>query len=227
MFSKEDWIELGRRLDIAYGVALNPVSVHTLDEYERMNGIRLPTSYREYCIVFGPGDFEGHGQFKMSVPGYSGICEWYSLDRLNRLTKADFNFQKSIATSERFREGLLFCVDEDGAFYFFDLKEATELPPGCEYAVYSIGRDYVIRRMSNDFWQFVREQCLGVDPETTNTSGMRGRRLFQRPKQRRFPTSIDMHTATGRFQMSVVAALLRQSRLAELVGDSPWSGGRV
>jgi hypothetical protein len=59
---------------------VTPVQHADIDDFENAFDVKLPPSYRSYCLVFGAGEFGKTS--KISVPGYKGRTFIFGLKKL-------------------------------------------------------------------------------------------------------------------------------------------------
>ena len=60
--------------------SVTPVQHADIDEFENAFDVKLPSSYRSYCLVFGAGEFGK--TIKRSIPGYKGRTVIFGLKKL-------------------------------------------------------------------------------------------------------------------------------------------------
>jgi hypothetical protein len=157
--TKKNWQELLKRLEIDTALgSLQPVDPKDLDSFEAKRGVKLPRSYRKYCEVFGAGEFGR--QFKIAVPGYQGpAAEVFSLDELNQMAIEGQEYDVYSKDAEQHKRGIFFCLDILGSFHFFDPAEVTDRVRH-EYAIYTVFRDFELKRIADNFWEFITAVCL-------------------------------------------------------------------
>ena len=138
---------------------VSPVDSLALDEFEAEYGKKLPSSYREFCMVFGAGQLGNH--FNIAVPGYRGSAVTFDVQHLTRsqIALAD-QFAELGVDPTQVKRGLFFALDSDGSNHFFDTDKVYGKRRH-EYAIYTLFRDCRLKRTADTFWQFVNDFCLG------------------------------------------------------------------
>lgn len=158
MSSMVNWKRILRQLEVRGNGGPYPVTEKALAKFEQTTG-RLSSSYRSYCRVFGPGMIGDW--FRIAVPGYEGSIPSFSLTKLTETVVHNTGYKTSAPVSaEQIARGLFFGSDDSGAYYFFDPEDVPTKRP-YEYAVYFLARNYEVSRLSDSFWQFVIQCCLG------------------------------------------------------------------
>jgi hypothetical protein len=157
--NKRRWTSLLKGLRIENDMGkLTPVDRSAFDAFRRESGVALPSSYRAFCSVFGAGEIAR--EFLIAVPGFQGRSEVYSLRRLQEMSHQDLEYDEYSPDPNQHARGLFFATDVLGSKYFFDPKDVTDAR-NYEYGVYTLRRDWVVRRIADDFWQFLTDLCLG------------------------------------------------------------------
>ncbi len=121
----------------------------------------LPTSYKSFIQVFGPGTLAQ--EFKFYAPG-SGDSTW-DLSHLND------HYQKAIrrlrgnpdavARPDFLLQMIWFASTFHGTIFGWNPSEVTDAK-GCEYEIYMMDRsDPDARPISSSFEEFVNQICLG------------------------------------------------------------------
>ena len=137
--TEQDWKALLANLNIiTNGDTLNPVNNEVLETFEKEQGVKLPSSYRSFCNVFGAGQIAN--LFNIAVPGYSGRSPTYSTKYLSesQIELAD-QYAELGVDSVQLKRGIFFCLDIIGSNHFFDPEDATNNKKP-EYAVYTLFR---------------------------------------------------------------------------------------
>ncbi|QDT39961.1 hypothetical protein Pan241w_00140 [Gimesia alba] len=158
--SEQDWKALLANLNIiTNGDKVTPVSTETLVTFERKQGIKLPSSYRSYCRVFGAGQFAN--LFNIAIPGYSGRSPTYSVEYLSnsQIELADQLAELGTDASQ-IKRSIFFSFDLIGSNHFFDPEDITDKHK-TEYAVYTLFRNCDVQRSAIYFWEFITLSCLG------------------------------------------------------------------
>jgi hypothetical protein len=126
-----------------------------LRAFEQAHNLLLPKSYRDFAIVFGPGELAG--LYRLATP--------LTLSNDYELTKFSQNLHGD--ADERLLEGFgsadetgrfLFFSDGGGCFYGWKLDEMAD-PASREYAIYEF--DFPpMKRVATTFQEFVTEYIL-------------------------------------------------------------------
>ena len=154
-----EWETILQQVEILEG-GLHNIDVELLDAAENSLQVKLPSSYRSFCRVFGVGSF-GTGDFNIAVPGYVGRSRSYSLQYLTESQRELADQYGDVGLdSELLSRGVFFSVDMSGSNHFFDPDVVTD-PENHEYAVFSLYRNYAVERTFDNFWDFVTIGCLG------------------------------------------------------------------
>jgi hypothetical protein len=133
----------------------HPVLASALNTYERQAEFELPSSYRNFCRVFGPGDIGDW--YSVAVPGFEGkprSRNRYDLGAKTAFYRNGRDWEEYAADAEQFKRAVIFADDCTGAVYFWDPAEVTESATR-EQAIYAVWRDWSQERVSDTFWGFV------------------------------------------------------------------------
>lgn len=158
--SMTNWKRILRQLQLTGDGGPYPVTEEELASFEKRTGRRLSNSYRSYCRVFGPGRLAD--TFIIAVPGYEGSVDFFSVEKLTDAVVNHTGYKEYAPASVRpvIERGLFFGSDEAKGFYFFDPEDVPYRQP-YECAVYAVARDYEVTRLTDSFWEFVHQYCLG------------------------------------------------------------------
>jgi hypothetical protein len=110
-----DWRSFYHTLAIVpgYGEPVpKPTEAH-LDQFEGQSGLRLPRSYRDYIIIFGPGEL--FADWKIAAPGYAGLADRWDLLQFHAAIQPD---------------GSLLHAYPRGCLTFVDSESGGESPEG-------------------------------------------------------------------------------------------------
>lgn len=77
--TEAQWRDLLKGIALEYGLQVSPAEITDVDAFESARSIKLPRSFRSFCLVFGAGDLGGSDHFSIAVPG-TRSAEMYSLD---------------------------------------------------------------------------------------------------------------------------------------------------
>ena len=147
-----DSIEINERMG-----KLAPAPIERLDACEVELGIKLPPSYRDYCSVFGAGQFGN--EYRVAVPGYTGKFRMFSLGEFNEGAHSKIEYEAYSKDPEQHRRGIFFAFDMlERAHFFFDPNERK--PRTHEYAVYKLESDYELSRVAVNYWELVTRVFL-------------------------------------------------------------------
>jgi hypothetical protein len=157
--SVKDWRSLLSRIQLIGKP--KPVKSNTIKDFEKATGFLLPSSYCDYCKVFGAGVLERPDCYEISVPGAS-------VERFKLELNCKFYFHKGIAYpkallshKKQLQRAWVFAKDISRSKFFWDPMETTN---NNEYPVYIIDEYYNIERIADTFWNFVNDICLGSGP---------------------------------------------------------------
>jgi SMI1/KNR4 family protein SUKH-1 len=157
--NKSDWKTLLKTLAFETDyTTVHPVQAKAITAYETMRGLKLPTSYRSFCEVFGAGDISK--QFYISVPGYKGTAKTYRLEHVEDMAHNGLEYTSYSKDPKQHERGIFFALDILRSYHFFDPNEITDARL-TEYAVYTLFEDFEVKRTADDFGQFVLDVCLG------------------------------------------------------------------
>jgi uncharacterized protein (TIGR02996 family) len=129
-------------------------TVSQLDEFEAATGFRLPRSYREYILVFGPGQLLT--DWDIAAPGYGGSWS-YDLQTMHENLSYRHPRTDEQYPVDRWR---YFCAAYKDR-YCWDPAEVTD-PDAHEYAVYHIVEDGRVMRFADSFRGFVESIALDM-----------------------------------------------------------------
>src|SRR5262245_25298985 len=107
-----------------------------LKAYEEQEGMKLPASYRSYCLVFGAGVVADW--YTLAVPRYDGRYR----GQFDLASKTDCyhnarDWEEVASTSGQFSRTVIFGDDSTAALYFWALNEPTDSSNN-EYSVYAM-----------------------------------------------------------------------------------------
>lgn len=161
MVKIRDWREFHDSLVIepTYGEPGPKPTVAQLDQFEAESGFRLPQSYREYILVFGPGKL--FSDWYVAAPGYGASWRW-DLQTLheNRRPQESWIDHYPQEHWDRLRRCRYFCAKYKDTFGW-DPAEVVD-PAANEYAVYRLTEDGRVLRVADSFRGFVEEAALDI-----------------------------------------------------------------
>jgi hypothetical protein len=166
-----DWPEFYSTLVIDRGCG-EPVAKPTptqLDRFEAETGLRLPQSYRDYILVFGPGEFPC--VLKVAAPGHASLG---SFDLLTASRTYGYSAEEiagsglPVEQQERMRRLFYFGLHHGRQWLGWDPKDVRD-SGAHEYRIYRVdwlseGAEFV----AASFRQLVEETCEALftpDPE--------------------------------------------------------------
>jgi hypothetical protein len=134
------WEDLYRRLQIIETRGYRPVPKPTadaLDRFEAQTGLPLPHSYRDFAVVFGPGELAEFA--RLCAPGYPGD-DTIDLYEHNRFTHGGEDILTDLyGEPERVARLIFFGSTVGGEHLGWDPDEVQN-PQANEYAVYGLAR---------------------------------------------------------------------------------------
>lgn len=142
--------------------ALAPTN-EELDRFESEFELVLPSSYRVFVSVFGPGELAG--VFRIAVP----YCKVASFDLAKEIESHKKLFRgrtswirrQKYADPDKVERLCVFSTTYRGEKYGFDPEEVTSKRPR-EYPIYLLTRmGDAPEKISDTFESFVTEYCLG------------------------------------------------------------------
>jgi hypothetical protein len=143
------------------GKFVSPPGVQALDEYEDQAGFKLPESYRQFVLLFGPcrvGYVEN-----IACPGYPeegspidlrARDEEFHAMYFDNVPEADLRDQ--YGDLDHFRRLVNFANFEERD-WVWDPDDVTD-PGNHEYGIYLVGRIQGLDRVARSFREFVRLQ---------------------------------------------------------------------
>ncbi len=171
--SKLAWEQLKRRFEIV-GDKLRVVSPKEIAVFEDATGFRVPISYQFYCQVFGAGTLTEPANYEIAVPGLRQAYANSELTSLNQqIRRLSNEYRYYCNRPDLFERAWFFGQDIGTSYFFWDPLEVTDYN-NREYGIFVIQRDYSIFRLTDSFWQFVNDICLGSGvPGSANTEPIR------------------------------------------------------
>lgn len=178
--SIKHWTDLVSTLEVPR--KLHPVKERDLLVYEKTNS-QLPSSYKDYCQVFGSGELAEWLQ--IATPGYSGDAKnRYDLTAKTEFYHNNLEWNEYAPDPDQFRRAIIFGDDSTGTLYFWDperiLGAKTKRP---ECAIYAIFRNWTVQHICNSFADFI-DVCLHQGKSTIRLYTDSPKRIFK-PAQAR------------------------------------------
>lgn len=155
-----NWDSFLRSLTIGsrYGEPVDKPSIDQLNRFEADLRIKLPKSYREFILVFGPGEFSA--SLEIAAPGYPNLSS-PTLD----LATANERYRYTPGQSQLFPESdravinrLLFFGLMDGKYPLgWDVQDVCHIGEA-EYSIFRVGLT-AIEKTATSFYQLIIETC--------------------------------------------------------------------
>lgn len=144
-------------IEPVYGEPVPKPTASELDRFEAEAGFRLPRSYREYILVFGPGRLLTN--WHVAMPGY-GEPRRSHLDTMHANVRPPEEWigRYPPEQRDRVRRGWYFCCDYRD-IVGWDPAEVCD-PDAHEYAVYRLPEDGGVVRFAESFREFVENAVL-------------------------------------------------------------------
>ena len=140
---------------------LCPTSVADLDKFEQNTGFKLPASYRDYSVVFGPGVLVRPFRYRIAVPGKPDRAELNELKKFNQYVReSNYEYKEYCPDPDQFQRAWFFGTDLATSWYFWDPQAVTD-PKANECKIFVMHREWNIELLAASFWEFVSDVCLG------------------------------------------------------------------
>lgn len=183
------WHILKNQIEVVYNTdkKMNIVTNNQIELFEKKTNLTLPSEYKEYCQVFGSGEF-GITLFRIHKPDCFDVeSQLISMqDQINACVNyANFTDDQK----QLFKSAYVFGQGSDYTFFIFDLKTYNSEDKSAN--IYGISEDETIYFIGRSFFEFVRDVCignkaqecfpdllLGVHPEDDLQDSIRGRKTF-------------------------------------------------
>jgi len=168
------WASLLSEFEVTGEITYPPAACRQLARYETELGRLLPSSYKEYCSVFGPGELISPFRYLISAPGpetWKERAEARVMHEDGKEANIEWpHYVKSDLDAERLTNALFFSSDISSYFYFWNTGEVTSTEKN-EYAIYVIKRACDVYRLCDSFSEFVTEICMkkGVPGDSPRT----------------------------------------------------------
>ncbi len=162
-----EWQKLLKQVEVR-GDIFELTSDEDLLEFEARTGIVLPSNYKEFCQVFGSGEF-GNDLLNIHVISHDNLLsmvEWTSQlkDNLDmEVYLDDLTMAKLEVIRHHLKSALIFGGNGKSQFCFWDLTTYKKLDDSCDIYLASWG-SYDCCRVGRDFFTFVKDFCLGMKP---------------------------------------------------------------
>jgi len=140
-----------------------------LDRFEAERGLKLPRSYRNYAVIFGPGLLARY--FDIAVPGCRERAKRYDLALLDANSPShypvDLSEEIHPGDSAQIRRMLFFCETVGAESIGWDTTELTDKTEQ-EYEIYLLPRIGELVRIANSFPEFINDIGWGVNCQLTS-----------------------------------------------------------
>lgn len=129
----------------------------TLAAFEASCGLKLPSTYREFVLLFGAGELSG--LFRIAAP--MDVDSRYELGRFNAELhgKDDERLLDHFGLGERTLNVIFFAATGGGVLFGWLTDEVTDAVTH-EYAVYEFAESGEMRRVADTFWDFINDYVL-------------------------------------------------------------------
>ena len=144
-----------------------------LTKFEKTNRIILPQEYKEFCQVFGDGEF-GYTQFAINIPGQQEgeeiayvrqtMIETYQ-DIKESVVSGSFRYGISTDARSKIENSYRFGTGQGYINFVFDLTSYSEID--LSYDIYAFKCDSHPSHifLGRDFFEFIKDFCLGERAE--------------------------------------------------------------
>lgn len=157
----DKWRERLQQIQVV--VNFDPVPLPTeaaLDAYEQDTGTRLPQSFREFLLKFGPGELAD--EYQIVSPGYEDYSDAVDLATLNRrfqgytsmTQRTDESLAEEFGDAARARRLVLFASTFGGDRYGWDPDDVRD-PAEPEYGIYLVPHPGPIKEVATSFVEWV------------------------------------------------------------------------
>lgn len=165
----EKWRKLLREIEVTLEINDEPLHLNEeqLLDFESQAGVMLPSGYKEFCQIFGRGGFcDDLVQWSIDCPDLKDI-EGHLISSADIIAA-----QKSSLSQCKNRDLVEVQRLLDSAYLFgmgpsiiliFDLRTYSELDES--YDIYAIDDDGRFYKVGRDFFEFIRDFCMGTKAE--------------------------------------------------------------
>ncbi len=162
---KEKWYALLAQLEI-FDYENQLVTQEYLQNFEKEQGIILPGAYKDFCQIFGQGLF---GDFVFIYNPDDGMLDNSSLllhdlkDKLHSEPAEKFKKVMSVKSINRLLDRAFIFAEYRDYIAIWDLRSYKEIDDSYDiYWLSSTRFDDNIYYICRDFFEFVRDYCLGL-----------------------------------------------------------------
>lgn len=157
------WKQLYDSLEKVEYAECKPVKKTTkaaLDRFETRSKVRLPKSYREFMLVFGPGEL-AQG-FRIAAPGYRSLGDTVDLDLMNKEGPRNyFAAGCDVDDPKQVNRMVFFCFTIANEYVGWDPQDTTDVRKR-EYGIYVLWRDDLYTtRVARTFPEFIEKVVMG------------------------------------------------------------------
>ena len=139
-------------------------SQEEFSEFENETGIILPVEYKEFCQVFGTGEFSSFIGIYCPNLQFSNFCLKAIKDQLAELPNSRHGrIIDREALIKLFNSAFVFGSEPSSISIFWDLRSYKEVDDS--YDIYWASSDSFngdIYKLGRDFYEFISEFCLGT-----------------------------------------------------------------
>ncbi|WP_445632126.1 SMI1/KNR4 family protein [Nostoc sp. DSM 114167] len=137
---------------------LSTLNEITLKNFESQAGFALPQEYKNFCQVFGSGEF-GFNQFFIEVPNCEDIEGGLTSNEII-LESCKDSFSWSLKVQELLDNAYLFGGGNNFLSFIFDLRTYSEQDE--RYDIYALQfYSGFISYLGRDFFKFICDFCIG------------------------------------------------------------------
>jgi hypothetical protein len=129
--------------------------------FEQRSHCKLPTGYKDYIKVFGPGELAW--EYQILAPGYADQGDLVDLELFNRKLHSVFtdDFLVHRADPDQVVRMLYFCRTGSGEAIGWDPLDVQDCI-SMEYGIYLLARDdRSLRKLADSYEDFIEDVCLG------------------------------------------------------------------
>ncbi len=134
-------------------------SSEQLLEFEEQAGFPLPSEYKEYCQVFGPGLFTKNW-FKINCSDAEDVGrEPFSNPDTIAAIKGSWPYSEDV--HKLLDSAYIFGIGDGYIFFLFDLRTYSESDQSYDIYIMDDEREHTVHYFGRSFFEFIRDICLG------------------------------------------------------------------
>lgn len=155
-----DWGSFIETIDVRSAPVPVP-SDDILDQYERLSGFRLPSSYRGFLRTIGPGQCAY--DFRIYSPGYGGLPKTFRLAAFNTFMRKRLTAEviQDFSDPGRVARLIFFAENSGGDLAGWDPEDIRD-SAGHEYGIYLLLKGFDDTPLAAvSFSEFVQDVCFG------------------------------------------------------------------